>query len=105
MVLEIVRQAVQIKMRSKSESPLISEAEYCCACGIGLRLLGNPEGLLEKVRQMATIAEVKEAVVPIFQKAQETAEAPADQRLFRLLASSRVEGAVTEEIRPLFDPA
>ncbi len=65
MVTEIVRQAIQLKMRSRAESPLISEAEYCCACGLGLRLLGDPKGLLSKVKAMDTVHEVKETVVPL----------------------------------------
>ena len=95
MVTEIVRQAIQLKMRSRAESPLISEAEYCCACGLGLRLLGDPKGLLSKVKAMDTVHEVKETVVPL----------PEKKRLFHMLAHSRVEGDITEEIRTLFDPA
>ncbi|MDY3919863.1 MAG: DUF3837 family protein [Candidatus Limivivens sp.] len=105
MVPEIVRQAVQIKMRCRTESPLISEAEYCCACGIGLKLLGDPQGLLEQVKQMDTVGQVKEAVVPLFREAIEQTEDPERKRLFHLLVNSRVEGGISEEIRPLFDPA
>lgn len=105
MVTEIVRQAIQLKMRSRAESPLISEAEYCCACGLGLRLLGDPKGLLSKVKAMDTVHEVKEAVVPLFTEVCETEEEPEKKRLFHMLVHSRVEGDITEEIRTLFDPA
>ena len=105
MVLEIVRQAVEIKLKCHTESPLISEAEYCCACGEGLRILGDPEGLLEKVREMGSVLEVKEVVLPVFKEAMEKYEEdPRKKRLFHLLVHSRVKGEITEEIRVLFDP-
>ena len=48
MVIGIVRQAVQYKKKCGTESPLISEGEYCCACGEALRMLGE-DALLEQV--------------------------------------------------------
>ena len=45
MILEIVKQAVQIKMNCKSECSLISEAEYCCACARALKETGVPGGI------------------------------------------------------------
>lgn len=104
MVLSIVRQAVQFKLRSRSESPLISEAEYCCACGEGLRILGNPENLLEKVKTMNQIKEVQDLTNPYFQEAlAKEEEHSIKKRLFHLLVYCRVEGEITEEIRVLFD--
>lgn len=105
MVLSITRQAIQFKLRCGTESPLISEGEYCCACGEGLRMLGNPDGLFEKVRELPTVKDVKELVVPIFQKAlEEEQDDPERTRLFHLLTHSRVNGEITDEIRVLFDP-
>ena len=105
MVLSIVRQAVQFKLRSKTESPLISEGEYCCACGEGLRILGNPDGLLEKVKNLPTVKDVKELVLPVFEKAmEENREDSRLYRLFHLLVHSRVVGEITDETRVLFDP-
>lgn len=105
MVISIVRQAIDFKLVSRTESPLISEGEYCCACGRALRVLGDPQGLLKKVRDMATVKEVKEAVFPVFEEAlkKETND-PKKARLFHLLLHSRVNGEITEEIRVLFDP-
>ena len=104
MVLSIVRQAVGFKQKCLTESPLISEAEYCCACGEALRALGNPDGLLEKVREYPTIESVQEELLSIYQEAAEKEENPQRKRLFRLLVNSRITGEITEEIRVLFDP-
>lgn len=104
MILSIVRQAVQFKLKSRSESPLISEAEYCCACGEGLRTLGNPDNLLDRVKNMAQVKEVQELVNPYFQEALDKEEENSvKKRLFHLLVYCRVEGEITEEIRVLFE--
>jgi len=96
MVLSIVRQAVAIKMKSFTESPLISEAEFCCACGEALRILGNPENLLGKVREYQRIEEVQKEILEVIEKAMEEEEEPQRKRLFRLLVNSRVTGEITE---------
>ena len=67
MVIGIVRQAVQYKKKCGTESPLISEGEYCCACGEALRMLGE-DALLEQVKPMATVKEVKALVLPVLKK-------------------------------------
>ena len=104
MVLSIVRQAVAIKMKSFTASPLISEAEFCCACGEALRILGNPENLLDKVREYQRIEEVQKEILAVIEKAVEEEEEPQIKRLFRLLVNSRITGQITDEIRVLFDP-
>ena len=104
MVLEIVRQAVEIKLKSRTESPLISEAEYCCACGISLREAGADKALLEKAKTMETVEEAREAFQPVFQKAFEAQEENTRlYRLYHLLLHTRVKGKITDEIRVLFD--
>ena len=103
MVIGIVRQALQYKKKCRTESPLISEGEYCCACGEALRMLGE-DALLEQVKPMATVKEVKALVLPVFEKALEQApENPEEKRLLHLLIHSRVVGEITDEIRVLFD--
>ena len=104
MVIDIVRQAVQYKKKCSTESPLISEGEYCCACGEALRMLGDPDGLLEQVKTIATVKEVKDLVLPVFEKAlEEASEKPEEKRLLHLLIHSRVIGEITDEIRVLFE--
>ena len=104
MVIGIVRQAVQYKKKCGTESPLISEGEYCCACGDALRMLGE-DALLEQVKPMAAVKEVKALVLPVFEKALEQApENPEEKTLLHLLIHSRVVGEITDEIRVLFEP-
>lgn len=103
MVIDIIRQAVQYKKKCGTESPLISEGEYCCACGEALHMLSE-DALLEQVKPMATVKEVKALVLPVFEKAlQEAPENPEEKRLLHLLIHSRVRGKITDEIRVLFD--
>src|SRR5699024_12649387 len=46
--------SIEIKLRCSTETPLISPGEYCCACGMALRILGNPSGLLEEADRKST---------------------------------------------------
>ena len=53
---------------------------------------------------MATVKEVKDLVLPVFEKALEEApEKPEEKRLLHLLIHSRVIGEITDEIRVLFE--
>ncbi|MEE0419054.1 MAG: DUF3837 family protein [Lachnospiraceae bacterium] len=104
MILEIVKQAVKAKMVCKSESPLISEAEYVYACAHALNLLGKPAGQVQILRGGTTIAELREKLTPYFEgKRPDYKEQPQIYRLLSLLAGCRVEGEVSEEIRSLID--
>ena len=103
MVIDIIRQAVQYKKKCGTDSPLISAVEYGYACGDALRIVGY-DALLEQVKPMATVKEVKALVLPVFEKALEQApENPEEKRLLHLLIHSRVVGEITDEIRVLFD--
>ncbi|MEY8426974.1 DUF3837 family protein [Lachnospiraceae bacterium 46-15] len=102
MVLEIVKQAVQIKMSCKSECPLISEAEYCYACARALKEIGAPDSIWQEFRGASKVEQVREKLTPYFQeKRGEYAENPPMDRLLTLLVHCRVEGAITDEVRKL----
>lgn len=97
MVTDIARQAVELKLQTERETTLISAAEYVCACGMALRRLNRPE-LLEEVRKLGTVEEIKAAVTSALSDA-------GDGKLYHMLRASRFKGPVTDEIRPLFDEA
>lgn len=102
MVLDIVKQAVQIKMTCKSECPLISEAEYCCACARALKELDAPEELFQEMKQARRIEELREKLTPYFrEKRGAYGEQPEMLRLLNLLVHCRVEGEITDEIKGL----
>ena len=102
MILEIVKQAVQIKMNCKSECSLMSEAEYCCACARALREIGAPDSIWKEFREASKVEQAREKLTPYFQgKRGEYAENPPMDRLLKLLVQCRVEGAITDEIRKL----
>lgn len=101
MVLDIVKQAVRIKMTCKNPSPIISEGEFCCACSYALREIGR-EDLLEQAKKAARVEELQKQLLPVLEENREAYEEnPSVKRLLELLISSRVQGEITEEIRSL----
>lgn len=104
MVLDIVKQAVQIKMTCRSECPLISEAEYCCACARALKELEAPKESFTEMRQAQRVEELRKKMTPYFrEKLEAYAEQSQMHRLLSLLVHCRVEGDITDEIRKLME--
>lgn len=101
MILDLVKQAVEIKITCKNPSPIISEGEFCYACAYALRKL-ELEELLEQTADIRRVEELQAWLLPILEGRKQACEQdPAMERLFHLLISSRVQGEITEEIRPL----
>lgn len=101
MVLDIVKQAVRTKMTCKNPSPIISEAEFCFACALALREM-NQEELLGRAAGETRVEEIQALILPMLrEQAAAYEEVPPVKRLIELLISSRVQGEVSEEIRPL----
>lgn len=105
MVAEIVRQAVQIKLGSRSESPLISPAEYLYAAFLGLKELEAPEECWRALRESSDTLSLREKLTPYFSRNQENYREDAQKyRLFHLLTHCRTEGEITEEVRAVLPP-
>ena len=91
-------------MTCKSECPLISEAEYCCACARALKELDAPEEYIAQMRQAQRVEELRKTITPYFREKREAyGEQPQMHRLLSLLVHSRVEGEITDEIRKLME--
>lgn len=91
-------------MNCLTESPLISEAEYCYACSIALRELEASEQLVQEMLQASKVEELRERMTPYFQEKHEVyREQPQLYRLLNLLIHSRVEGKITDEVREIMD--
>lgn len=91
-------------MTCRSECPLISEAEYCCACARALKELNAPEEYFAGMKQAQRVEELREKVTPYFREKREAyGEQPQMHRLLSLLVHSRVEGEITDEIRKLME--
>lgn len=104
MVLELVKEAIHIKLTCKSESPIISPAEFCFAAGYALKLIESQTDFAQEVRLKTTINEMKMLITAPLNKVQEQyKEDPQASRLVRLLLTCKVEGEVSEELRKLFD--
>lgn len=101
MILDLVKQAIQIKITCKNPSPIISEGEFCYACAYALRELGM-EQMLGQTADIQRVEELQAWLLPVLEEKKKACEEnPAMERLFHLLISSRVQGEITEEIRPL----
>lgn len=101
MILDLVKQAVQIKITCKNPSPIISEGEFCYACAYALRKL-DLEKMLEQTVGIERVEELQAWLLPLLEERKQVCEQdPAMERLFHLLTSSRVQGKITEEMRPL----
>lgn len=104
MIFAIVKQAIQTKQTCKTESPLISEAEYGYACAKALRELRAPQELITFMHQADTIEELRDKMTPFFEGVVETyKEQPLIHRLLTLLIHSRVEGKISDEVRKIMD--
>jgi len=102
MVLDIIRQAVQIKMTCQNQSLFISEPEYICGCSIALQELSRPKEQMQILKNSKTVEELRVQLVPFFEtKCGEYQENPQLYRLFCLLVSSKVTGEITEEMKAL----
>lgn len=102
MIIDLVKQAVRIKMTCKSESPLLSGAEYCYACACALREMGSTEEEVKRIGEWQKIEEIREHYVPEFEKVQgRYREDPKMFRLLHLLTSSRLTGEITDEMRKI----
>lgn len=102
MVIDLVVQAVQIKIRAKMESPLISVYEFCNAAGLGLKALGASE---EQMRELAdgTFADFKMQVQALVKESGAFAGDPDRERLKSLIAGCRVRGEFSGEARQLLE--
>lgn len=104
MVKDIVKSAIMIKLKCKSESPLISPAEFCCAAGVAVKVIGLDERFVNKFRSLDSVAEMKEVLFPELEAVKEEYQEDAvNKRLIHLLLSCKVEGEVTDELREIFD--
>lgn len=104
MVKDIVKSAIMIKLKCKSESPLISPAEFCCAAGVAVKVIGMDDEFAMHLRSMGTVDEMKKVLFPKLEAVKgEYQEDEINKRLLHLLLSCKVEGEVTDEIREIFD--
>lgn len=103
MVKELARDAVQIKMKAREESPLISVYEFCYAAGLGLRVMGIPAKEAGKLREEEEFLELKKQVQEMAEASGAFAEYPNGPRLQSLLTGCRFKGPMSREARELFD--
>ena len=67
MILDLVKQAVQIKITCKNPSPIISEGEFCYACAYALRKL-DLEKMLEQTVGIERVEELQAWLIPLLEE-------------------------------------
>lgn len=103
MVREIVRDAVQIKLKIRDESPLISVYEFCYAVGYTLKTLHAPETLAEEFRALTDFEEWKTRAAELVNDAAQKGEIDPEGRLTRLICGCRIRGELSEDACALFE--
>ncbi|MDO4299596.1 MAG: DUF3837 family protein [Lachnospiraceae bacterium] len=103
MVRELTRDAVQIKMKSKQQCPLISVHEYCYSAGLGLKVMGVSREEAQKIRNSENLEEMYETVDPLVKASERFAAYPNGEKLKQLILDCRVKETITEDSRALFD--
>lgn len=103
MVKELARDAVQIKMKAKEESPLISVYEYCYAAGLGMKIVGAPAEKAEGLRAQEDFLELKKQIKEQIKDSAAFEDYPGGPRLKSLITGCRFKGQMSDEARELFD--
>lgn len=103
MVRELTRDAVQIKMKSKQQCPLISAHEYCYAAGLGLKVMGISRDEAQKIRDSEKLEEMYEVVDGLVKASERFAVYPNGEKLKQLILDCRIKETITEDSRALFD--
>ena len=103
MVLELIRDAIAIKMKIKEESPLISVYEFCYAAGLGCKIMKVPDEEADRLTDMESFADFKACVQELTKASEDAFSAyPNGTRLYRLLMGCRYKGQMDADAIKLF---
>ena len=103
MNVELSRDAVYLKMKSKWDAPLISALEYSYAAGLGLRKMGTDSETVQALRQMEEFESFRERVMELVKASDVWGTFEYGEKLKKLLLTCRVKDKLDEHTRTLFD--
>lgn len=103
MIKQLARDAVQIKMSIKNESPLLSVYEYCYAVGFALSRMGADDALTAELRGFDDMEQWKARVNPLVKEAAAWERFSGGTRLRDLLLGCRISEKINAEALELFE--
>ena len=103
MNIELSRDAVQLKLKSRWDAPLISALEYSYAAGLGLKKMGTDSETARELRDMEDFTEFREKVKELVRASEVWTTFEHGEKLQQRLLACRVKDKRDEHTRPLFD--
>ena len=103
MNIELSRDAVLLKMKSRWDAPLISASEYSYAAGLGLRKMGTDDTVFRELRLMEDFVEFRDKVKELVKASDVWSTFEYGEKLRDMLLSCRVKDKLDENTRLLFD--
>lgn len=103
MNIELSRDAVLLKLKSRWDAPLISALEYSYAAGMGLRKMGIDRERYLELRSMEDFTEFREKIKKLVREFDVWTAFDQGEKLKELLLSCRVKDKLDENTRMLFD--
>ena len=103
MNIELSRDAVWLKMKSRWNAPLISALEYSYAAGLGLQKMKTDNEVFLELRSMDDFAEFRDKVKGLVKSSDVWSTFEYGEKLKDMLLSCRVKDKLDENTRLLFD--
>ena len=103
MNIELSRDAVQLKLKSRWDAPLISALEYSYAAGLGLKKMGTDSEMARELRDMDDFTEFREKVKELVRASDVWTTFEHGEKLQHMLLECRVKDKLDEHTRTLFD--
>ena len=103
MNIELSRDAVQLKLKSRWDAPLISALEYSYAAGLGLKKMGTDSEMARELRDMDDFTEFREKVKELVRASDVWTTFEHGEKRQQMLLGCRVKDKLDEHTRTLFD--
>lgn len=103
MNIELSRDAVLLKMKSRWDAPLISALEYSYAAGLGLRKMETDPETFQELRAMEDFVMFRDKVKELVKASDVWSSFEYGEKLEKLLLTCRVKDKLDENTRRLFD--
>ena len=103
MNIELSRDSVLLKMKSRWDAPLISALEYSYAAGMGLRKMGTDDAVFQELRLTEDFVKFCDKVKELVKASDVWSTFEYGDKLKDMLLSCRVKDKLDENTRLLFD--
>lgn len=103
MNIELSKDAVQLKLKSRWDAPLISALEYSYAAGLGLRRMGADDSVFQKLRSVEDFTEFRDKMKELVKSSDIWSTLEHGEKLKEMLLSCRTKDKLDENTRLLFE--